>query len=261
MLLYLCIADDVEYWLMTTGTLFCGTLVLVGLVANRAFLVSVGPLSQVARRTRSCRIFPRVPAMAIEAVTVRGRFPGGEHRLNGLVTLDALCCLGSERVSLVTTRATLMASRQHQFRRFRDFLAMAPDAEVRCLRARTMYRMTLRAVAVSWDVCLYVLVDSPLVTRGTVATVTSVGGVGAMGFVAQPTSIDIAVNNCGRYRLRLGRSECLTGLQWFSTVASGATRGSWVASSALLNKLVTRQAGDLVHAMLMHLHFVVTYTA
>jgi len=53
----------------------------------------------------------------------------------------------------------------------------------------------------------------------------------------------------------------MTGLQWFSTVASRATRGLWVASATLLYELVTRQAGDLVHAMLMHRHLVVTCTA
>jgi hypothetical protein len=79
-----------------------------------------------------------------------------------------------------------------------------------------------------------------------------------MGFVTQTTSIDIAVNYRSRYRLRLGRGEGLTGLQWFSTVASGATRGPWVTSAAFLNELVTGQAGYLVHAMLMHLHLVVT---
>ena len=258
MLLYLCITDDVEYGLMTTGALFCGTLVFVGLVANRTLLVSMGPLGHVARRARSSGIFAVVPAMAIEAVAVRGGIPSGEYRLNGLVALDAWCWLGSKGVGLVTTRATLVVSRQRRFRRFRDFLTMTPDAEIRCLRTRTMYRMTLRAVAVSWDVCRHVLVDNSLVTRGTIATLTSVGGVRTMGFVAQPTSIYIAVDHCTRYRLRLGRGECLTGLQWFSTVASGATRGSWVASAALLDKLVTGEAGDLVHAMLMHLHLIVT---
>jgi len=258
MLLCFRVTDDAEYGLMTVGTLFCGTLVLVGLVANRALLVSVGPLSHVTCRTRSSGILASVPAMAIEAVAVWSRIPSGEHRLNGLVTLDALCCLGLERVRLVATRATLVVSRQLRFRHFRGFLAMAPDAEIRRLRARAMYRMTLGAVAVSWDVCLYILVDNSLVTRGTVATVTSVGGVRTMGFVAQPTSINVAVDYRGRYRLRLGRGECLTGLQWLSTVASGATRGPWVASVALLKELVTRQAGDLVHAMLMHLHLVVT---
>ena len=258
MLLYFRTTDDVEHGLMTIDTLSCGTLVLVGLVANRALLVSVGALGHVACRTRSSGILASVPAMAVEAVAVWSRIPSGQHCLHRLVALDALCRLGSERVRLVATRATLVASRQLRVRRFRDFLAMAPDTEIRCLRARTVYGMTLRAVAVSWDVCRHVLVDNSLVTRGTIATLTSVGGVRTMGFVAQPTSIYIAVDHCSRYRLRLGRSECLTELQWFSTVASGATRGSWVASAALLDKLVTGEAGDLVHAMLMHLHLIVT---
>jgi len=184
MLLDLCIADAVEYRLMTIGTLFRRTLVFMGLVANRALLVSVGPLGHVARRTRSSGIFASVPAMAIETVAVRRRIPSGEHRLHRLVALDALCCFGSECVGLVAPRATLVASRQLRFRCYRDFLAMAPDAEIRSLRPRAMHRMTLRAVAVSWDVCFNVLVDNSLVTRGTVATMTSVGGVRTMGFVA-----------------------------------------------------------------------------
>ncbi|HMA92732.1 MAG TPA: hypothetical protein VKP30_08605 [Polyangiaceae bacterium] len=97
--------------------------------------------------------------------------------------------------------------------------------------------------------------------RSTITPVTPIGGVGAMWLMAQSAGVYISVHHRGRDGFGRGRGDGLSGLQRLATMTGGTSSSTRVARFALLDELVTRQARNFTHPMLVHLHLVVTRTA
>lgn len=121
--------------------------------------------------------------------------------------------------------------------------------------------MAFRTIHVRLDVRLPMLLDDPLVTRRAVIAMSAIDWIWSMWLVAQAASVDIAVDDSRRDRLRLGRCVLLPGSEGLAAVAGGATGRTRISGSPLSDELMARQAGHLGHAMFMHGHLVMALGA